>query len=346
MSQDARTKISEMAGSSATLLHAADFGWVHRARFYWGNLGCGDSEYTTDEYSWHPAGTVIQDTNVMRWRIGPRPGRWWPTSGEWVFKGQGGFRAPAVPGSTWTLTYPSGRFLTLTTCFPHPLDRGWDRVDQATRDRFLADGRRFPVPHYVEHNLVQDNGELRTFTADEREALHATPVGYTRGLAGARGEEDARAHAIGNGFHVPSIVLLLAVTFRTMVRASASSACWPTSTAQGWAPATECEEWANAHVTGTLWDWEAALPTDITPDVLVDGVVGLFPNEVYPEDMVEKARRTLEGSQYTSSGVRGFCQGEGPPARCGGPGRAGPPREVKVPHGGGQAAQVARGQVG
>ena len=60
--------------------------------------------------------------------------------------------------------------------------------------------------HYVEHNFIWDGETPRTLTSDEREPLHDIPVGYTRGLTGPQGEEDARAYAKGNRFHIPSII--------------------------------------------------------------------------------------------------------------------------------------------
>eukprot|EP00971_Amphidinium_carterae_P312288 6207066-Amphidinium_carterae.1 len=35
MSEESRMQITALAGHPPVLLHAADFGWVHRARLYW-----------------------------------------------------------------------------------------------------------------------------------------------------------------------------------------------------------------------------------------------------------------------------------------------------------------------
>ena len=64
--------------------------------------------------------------------------------------------------------------------------------------------------------MVQDpaSGDYRPLSADEREVLMGIPRGYTKALRpGARDlcSEDARKSAVGNGFHVPSIVLLLSL---------------------------------------------------------------------------------------------------------------------------------------
>ena len=60
MSVKARDHITELFGSPPVLIQAADFGWVHRARLYWGGYmriclrlahvtGCGS---TSHRISW------------------------------------------------------------------------------------------------------------------------------------------------------------------------------------------------------------------------------------------------------------------------------------------------------
>ena len=50
----------------------------------------------------------------------------------------------------------------------------------ATREAFDNDGGRFPLPHYVSGNLVEDpDGVLRPLLPEDREVFMGFPVGYT-----------------------------------------------------------------------------------------------------------------------------------------------------------------------
>ena len=64
--------------------------------------------------------------------------------------------------------------------------------------------------------MVRDpaSDAARPLSASEQEVLMGIPPGYTEALRpGARDSclEDARKPAVGSGFHVPSIVLLLSL---------------------------------------------------------------------------------------------------------------------------------------
>eukprot|EP00972_Heterocapsa_arctica_P089708 13231160-Heterocapsa_arctica.AAC.1 len=65
MSKEVRESVSQLAGGTPTLLHAADFGWVHRARLYWGDIHDSTKGETTDLYSAHPPGTLLDDIHVI-----------------------------------------------------------------------------------------------------------------------------------------------------------------------------------------------------------------------------------------------------------------------------------------
>ncbi len=126
-----------------------------------------------------------------------------------------------MQGEHWRPTYNRGRFLTMTCAFPHPKDRGVGKVSAATEKRFDEDGRRFPMPHYVENNMLEHRGRMIPVSADDREVLHGFPKGFGRKLHGKGDEpqEDARCRAIGQGFHIPSVMLVLVLLLNLPVQA-------------------------------------------------------------------------------------------------------------------------------
>ena len=61
--------------------------------------------------------------------------------------------------------------------------------------------------------------ETRTINAEERAHMMGYPKNWTRGLNmchQGRDEEYSRCHAVGNGFHLPSVKLLLVIIFGLM----------------------------------------------------------------------------------------------------------------------------------
>ena len=91
-----RGTITDMVGSQPCLLHAADFGWVHRARLYWGLPY--DDLVEADRYEHMQPGALADDVHVVRWRGPPVPCTWSPPE-TWTMDGGGGLRGPMLPGS-------------------------------------------------------------------------------------------------------------------------------------------------------------------------------------------------------------------------------------------------------
>ena len=99
--------------------------------------------------------------------------------------------------------------MTLTTAWNHPADRPpGGRDDPHVYQRFLDDDRLQPLYTYVRDNMVWKDGAGRALQADEAETLMGFPAAYTRDLLPPKGttRDVARRHAIGNSFHVPSII--------------------------------------------------------------------------------------------------------------------------------------------
>ena len=81
MSQAHREEITSMAGSPPVLIHAADFGWVHRPRLFWGCQERSLSPVTalrTRDVELAPAGKLAKGLAVVRWTGKPWPAKFTP----------------------------------------------------------------------------------------------------------------------------------------------------------------------------------------------------------------------------------------------------------------------------
>eukprot|EP00959_Pyramimonas_sp_CCMP1952_P431502 9037059-Pyramimonas_sp.AAC.1 len=81
MSAQHRQEFTTALGSPPVLLHAADFGWVHKARLFWGPSseqlaksrppGCTHVDIA-------PPGRAGHDVHAIRWCGPPAPREWSP----------------------------------------------------------------------------------------------------------------------------------------------------------------------------------------------------------------------------------------------------------------------------
>ena len=271
MSIQQREYIDGIFGEKATLIQAADFGWVQRARLYWGLVAsvhaAKHASCAHAQWEYFAPGQLIPNLAVLRWAGKKHPPQWSPTPGERWLGGQveSSLSVP-VPGSDWQATYAGGRFMTLATCFPRRADRGTDAGDVEQRLRFEHDGKRFPLSAYTAENCVQRDGVLRVLNAEERESLMGYPQGWTAHLrTHACSEEDTRCHEIGCGVHLPSIMLLLTVLFHLP-----HAACSQTIAGV---------EWSSTHIPGSAFDVSANhLNTHATtPEALVADIISMLP---------------------------------------------------------------------
>ena len=104
--------------------------------------------------------------------------------------------------------------------FQHPNEKTQATAD--AKSRWQQDGRRFPQLAYEAENLVWRGAEWRTLTAEERAALHgfhpevAKPAQMSRSAPGRDVEAMANS-AIGNGFHLPSMMLFMFLLLQGVV---------------------------------------------------------------------------------------------------------------------------------
>ena len=104
--------------------------------------------------------------------------------------------------------------MILTTAFPHPADLPpRSRDDPNFYQRWLDDGRAQPLYTNVKGNMVWKGSDGRPLNIEEAEELMGYPAAYTASLQPRATESAnmARRHAVGNGFHIPSVALLLSL---------------------------------------------------------------------------------------------------------------------------------------
>ena len=289
MAQKHRDRISATLGETPVLIQAADWGVIQRARLFWGLSSLRlrrDPRYTME-----PVGQSIPGVAILRWRGQADPTEWKPDSG-WTWNGRDKLtsQSPPIPGTGWTTTWGGGRIKTLTTCFPHPMDKG-NKNDGVAVQNFRSDGGRFPLAHYTDDNVLQDEtGSLpdRPLNAAERERAMGFPRNYTRGLTlPGKNSEDSRCHALGNTFHVPSILLMLLLLF---------DLSWAIHPQQAAAETAEDSNWAQAHLRGSLWDTNhpdvqacARNSSDTFEDIL-----SMFPQNFFPRSRIRKSRTAFK----------------------------------------------------
>jgi hypothetical protein len=275
MSVEHRRSFNDMLRCTPVAAFAGDWGWVHRSRIFWGLPP--EHEHVCPAYEWLPSRATGSDCAVVRWKGAPEPHQWSPHHGaQWQFRHEATRQAPAVPGLPLRPVYGLGRFATFTTAFPHKPDRPPHRDADEALLFFTQDGGRFPLAHYHRSNLLfSGSGKARPLSADEREQLHGLPPAYTDRLQG-----NARLSAIGNGWHLPSIVLLLFILLQpvTAGHVPAPQFCNPVD----FVPA------AASHVS------VPPNPSDFLSGVgLLDGILALFPRSFFPEEFVEHAEDRL-----------------------------------------------------
>jgi hypothetical protein len=287
MPQDARETISARLGCSPILLNAADFGWVHRSRLYWGSRLPTSS--WSEEVDILPAGKLIPDVAVMRILGTTLPPDLELADGFTLASPMMcGTSSKAVPGSDWAASHPDGRLLAVTTAFPHPADRG--SAGGGNFQRFEADSRRFPLYSYAEGNLVWKGEACRPLNADEREQLHFLPKGYTSDITSDAGQsiEDKRCSFIGLGWHIPSILYLLL----GMAMATTPVRATPLYTQQyDWPPGS----WASTFTPNTIWadDPQGLEDVALPADCLLQASTCLMPLSFYPDDILATALQKL-----------------------------------------------------
>ena len=200
---DAYTKITT---GTPVKINADIWGWVNRNRLYW---IAGDGKSLTRKTCTDiklPDGfelTEFRDTGSFEvTRSDRKP---WPS--RILF--EDGYIPAIAPGE------PGRRFHVLTREFFHPTDRVSQSSPEAT-ERFFEDHRRFPPSSYERESLVWRQDQWRQLTPSERAQMHGLPPSLVQAISAPTAKErTARQNsAVGNGFHIPSLMLALLIAFQ------------------------------------------------------------------------------------------------------------------------------------
>jgi len=278
---------------------------------------------------------------VIRYTGPPVPHKWEPEGGYvWTHRDECAKRSMTPPGTGFCATYAEGRFLAFSTIFPHPADRPpkTSAEDKHVYKRFTADERRQPLYTYVRGNMVvkPDGSGHRHLSAREREALMGYPPDYTAALQPARGSsldaEHARRHALGNTFHVPSIIMLLSLLVcpagaRATVTKNTCIAEGPIGTPGDRLSVkddTRERHWPSTLAKGTVWDsaWEPPPGVPWLGQHIMEAALLLLPSDRLrgAAELVQRALKELHGVKFDRLlDYREYCRRDGAPASATGP---------------------------
>ena len=202
MPRQVQAAYAEWLGGPPVLLDASSCGWVARRRFFWlrsrsGALGPGHPPRESWTWRQAPAGVAELRYNGKK----PLPSQvFWDDH-----------FLPMLQPQVVMQNEGKGAMHTFTREFSHPVDRV-PKVSPAAAERFHADCRRFPPGAYEEHSLLWAGHQWRQPSPVERCQIMCLPPAV---VAPARGGQVKRVQTqnsfIGNGFHIPSVVALLAM---------------------------------------------------------------------------------------------------------------------------------------
>ena len=197
-------------GGQGILVNAGIFGWVWRRRLFYGRGPAGTFASLNEQQASKtlPAMASLMKVQgsepTIQWKGNPLPER---------IRWRGGFKPGFCPADV-VAKRGQGAMYTFTTCFKHPDDQP---ASQAARNLAKEDGNRFPTTAYETKSLLSKStaaGTIyRTPLAVERAEVHCFPSSVIEKTC-SRGRtpedmEDRRCSLVGNGFHIPSIMLAL-----------------------------------------------------------------------------------------------------------------------------------------
>ena len=154
--------------------------------------------------------------------------------------------------------------------------------------------------------MLEKEGRWRPMRATEREAMMGYPRGWTAGLKSNKlFSEDARCSAIGNGFHVPSIVLLLVILFQLTEPADATAVLPHALGASSPSSAhSNSFSWSADFSAGTFLDSDhiASGTQHLSADKLFRDICDMFPPGFFPKQLCKRARAGLERVDWVRFG--------------------------------------------
>ncbi|CAE7251191.1 unnamed protein product, partial [Symbiodinium sp. KB8] len=190
---------SEWLGGLPIEVDGACCGWARRRRLFWLVGGAGSPDPSKHpapaDWAWQE-GVSVHGPSLTYIGTKPIPAR--------IFWEQG-FKPLVQPDAVMKGT--GQPMHTFTREFYHPEDHIRE-VSPSAAERFLQDGKRFPPAAYEEHSLLWRKEEWRTPTPEERSQVMGIPPACTEAMQGtAAVRTQKRNSAIGNGFHIPSLLV-------------------------------------------------------------------------------------------------------------------------------------------
>ena len=193
---------SDWMDAPPIIVQASDCGWTARHRAYWvrGNSKalCSDTCQAPMDWAWDKDG---RGRDCLRYK-GQKP---LPSRVHF----EGGFRLLQDP--VMIMKGEASPVFTFTREFYHP-DDGTRGVPAQAVHRFRQDSQRFPPASYIETSLVWRGEEWRQLSPSERSQMLGVPPSATAAVTGDQDERiRARNSLLGNGFHLPSVLLFLSM---------------------------------------------------------------------------------------------------------------------------------------
>eukprot|EP00435_Cladocopium_sp_Y103_P006376 s317_g2.t1 len=189
--------------SKPVRINAACCGWVQRNRLYWlcsRRRGLEPNLSPPESWTWVEAPASAGSPPELRYH-GTKP---IPATIFW----EDGYK-PLLDPARVVQDHGKGAMHTFTREFYHPDDRARQVTPEAA-DRFYADHRRFPPGSYEERSLVWKGDDWRQLEPGERAQVMGVPQAATAAIQGPASQRRAKRNSlIGNGFHLPSILVIL-----------------------------------------------------------------------------------------------------------------------------------------
>ena len=206
-----KEEYDRLMGVQPVAINAAIFGWVQRKRLYWAAGPRGED--VTWNHNVLPAGVTMtweNDRAVVHYDGKPIPRNVRTRDG---FQWNHGKPDQVVRNGGDGAMYP------FTREFRHPDEP--TQAAGATVKRWSQDDKRFPVDAYSENNLLWRGDEWRTPSSSERAQLHGVPPAAVRpdDMGGSTEKEAERLAncAVGNGFHLPSLMIIFMLLLQSAV---------------------------------------------------------------------------------------------------------------------------------
>ncbi len=263
MPQQVKKEYDRLMGVRPIFVNAAIFGWVDRKRLFWASGPHGQD--VAWNYRVLPAGVTMtweNDRSAIHYEGKPIPRH---------IRTRDGFEAHAKKPELVVKEGGRGAMYPFTREFVHPDESSrapWDVVE-----RWKQDGKRFPVDAYAGGNLLWRGREWRTLKSSERAQAHGCPPSAVRPdcWENMREEEAERLAncAIGNGFHIPSIMLVFMLLLQ-------SAAGHPALQSKMNMAADEAA--LRSRVRGTVFETEVlrSTPGLLSPDQSIDQMALIF----------------------------------------------------------------------